>query len=125
MIKTLAVTAIVAGALTSATSGAMTVPGKSEGLERLATTGWADVMADEGRGVAYDKTGGKPGAFVYDIDFSSSEMAASELLMAGEFTAPHWLRGFDGKDYIMVAPHLFTDDICRAPAGALQISSNA
>ena len=87
----------------------MSKPMASEGLYKLATTGWADGMSGEGKGVAYDEIGGKPGAFVYEKDFSASEAAAAALLGDGEFTAPHWLDGFDGKDYIMVAPHLIID----------------
>ena len=81
----------------------------SEGLFTLATTGWADVMVQEGKGIAYDEIGGKPGAFEYVRDFSAQEAAAAELLGDGEFTAPHWLVGFDGSFYVMVAPHLFVN----------------
>lgn len=91
------------------TSAAAAAPAPSEGLFTLATTGWADSMAREGKGTAFDEVGGKPGAFEYAKDFSVSEALAAELLGEGEFTAPHWLDGFDGKDYIMVAPHLFLD----------------
>ena len=88
----------------------MSKPMASEGLYKLATTGWADGMSGEGKGVAYDEIGGKPGAFVYEKDFSASEAAAaspswvtvSSLLLIG-------LMVHDGKDYIMVAPHLIID----------------
>ena len=87
------------------------VPYNTDGLYVLATTGWADDRASEGYGIAYDKTGGKPGAFTYmDSDMMVPGYdAAVKLLAKGEFLAPHYIDNWDGSIDIMVAPHLLAD----------------
>ena len=91
-------------------------PSASEGLYLLATTGSGDVRAEEGFGKSYHHTGGKPGAFTYEID--TPWMAAAEALLGeGEFLAPHFLVNWSGDIDIMVAPHLLVDGKVMHGAG--------
>ncbi len=108
-IAAIALSATAALAVPMNLSGNMvSTPLPTDGLFTLATTGWADDYAAEGYGKAFDKTGGMPGLFTYDVDSSMLEKARM-LLGEGEFLAPHFLKGFDGKVTIMVAPHLLVD----------------
>ena len=92
--KTL-ITAAILAAVTS--TAAVAAPTGTSGLFTLATTGWADDYAAEGFGKAYDETGGKwSGMFTYAIDNKAALAAARTTLGAGEFLAPHFLKGWDG-----------------------------
>ncbi len=104
--KKLLATAAVLAVSASAAFAAPTLG--TNGLHVLANTGWADTYAAEGFGKAYDKTGGMPGMFTYDVD-SSMLVEARKLLGDNEFLAPHFLKGWDGSVTIMVAPHTLVD----------------
>ena len=91
---------------------------KSDGLFTLATTGWADEYAAEIGGTAYDKTGGMPGMFTYEVDTDLS--AARAKLKEGEFLAPHFALSSDGTVTVMVAPHLLVNGEVMAKANVQQ-----
>lgn len=113
-VAVLAVTAVV---------GAAVGDRGSEGLKTLATTGFADAYAAEIGGKAYDKTGGKPGAFTYAKTVFNGKAPAAlaeakTLLGAGEFLAPHFAVSADGNTItVMVAPHLLVDGAVVKGAG--------
>ena len=100
------ITAIAAAIFSASVFAA---PSPSTGLYELATTGWADAYAAEIGGNAYDKTGGMPGKFTYDVDKELQLSSARELLGEGEFLAPHFAISPKGELTIMVAPHLLVD----------------
>ena len=102
-ISTVVAATVLAGSVMAAPLG-------TSGLQTLAQTGWADAFAAEGFGTAYDETGGKPGMFTYAIDNEAALAAARELLGEGEFLAPHFLKSWTGRTYVMVAPHLLVKD---------------
>ena len=83
-------------------------PPASDGLQKLATTGYADEYAKEIGGMSYDKTGGSPAMFTYDID-TPWQTAAMAMLNQGEFLAPHFAKAQNGIVVVMVAPHLLKD----------------
>ncbi|MBC6414717.1 MAG: hypothetical protein GDA45_07560 [Chromatiales bacterium] len=102
---------LAAAALAATFSGAALaeVPAPSKGLFVLATTGWADLYAEEIGGLAFDNTGGKPGAFEYAVPVNLEP--AKALLNEGEFLAPHFAISLEDKSVtIMVAPHLKVGD---------------
>ena len=101
------VIAAIAAASFFGTPASAAAPVASEGLFTLATTGWADDYAGEVNGLAFDETGGKPGAFEYATPTDLS--VAKTLLGEGEFLAPHFAISPNGDITIMVAPHLFAN----------------
>ena len=99
---------IAAAALAATGTAFAATPAPSEGLYVLATTGWADLYAAETGGLAFDKTGGEPGMFTYDVPVDLS--AARAILGEGEFLAPHFHISLEDKSVtVMVAPHLLVD----------------